>query len=284
MGTGDVKEDSDRQQCDDEGRTPVRDERERDSRQRGETENGREVDQRLSGDERDKSRRKPLAERILTGERDAQTRIGKGREGGDHPRNSDEAELLADHGHDHVSVRFGQVVHLPHALAEADAEDAARAEADHRLHGLETGAERVVPGIEKAEETRAAVGREDDRGESEPGDDPGSEGKRPPGRAGDEEDHRDHDHDRDRGAEVGFGEDERAKAAEKHPDGAPEVLHGLRCPPAREIRRDPDRERDLGELGGLKCGRPESDPASRAVYPRPDREHGEAQEESADQE
>ena len=74
----------------------------------------------------------------------------------------DEPELLADDREDHVRRGFGQVVDLLDALAETDAEEAARAERDHRLHGLEARALRVAPRVEEAEEARASVGLEPD--------------------------------------------------------------------------------------------------------------------------
>jgi hypothetical protein len=53
MATGDVKEDSHREERDDEARAAVGDERQRDARQRGQPENGREVDHCLTADECD---------------------------------------------------------------------------------------------------------------------------------------------------------------------------------------------------------------------------------------
>ena len=64
-------------------------------------------------------------------------------------------------------------------MAQPDAEHAARPEADQRLHGLEAGTLRILPGVEKAEDARAAVRLEPDRQEPERDDDPapGREGR-----------------------------------------------------------------------------------------------------------
>ena len=76
---------------------------------------------------------------------------------------ADQAELLADHGEDHVRVRLGQVRDLPDALAEPLAGEPARADPDHRLDDLEAGALGVAPRVEEAEDARAAVRLDPDR-------------------------------------------------------------------------------------------------------------------------
>src|SRR2546421_3043660 len=149
MTTGDVKEDADRQERDDEARASVRDERQRNPGQRGEPEHGCEVDRGLAADEGGDPHREPLSEGVLARDREPQAGVGEGRVPGHHEGCSDEPELLADHGEDHVRVRLGEVVDLVDPLPEAAAEDAAGADADLRLHVLEPGAERVLPGIEE---------------------------------------------------------------------------------------------------------------------------------------
>src|SRR5215208_939053 len=81
IAAGDVKEDSNRQERHDEARASVRDERQRDSGQGGETENGGEVDDGLPADEADEARSKTLSERIRAGMGDLQRRVGEGGEG-----------------------------------------------------------------------------------------------------------------------------------------------------------------------------------------------------------
>jgi hypothetical protein len=121
----DVKEDAHRSERDDEARPAVGDEREGDPGQRSEPEHGREVDERLSRDERRKADCEPLAERVSTAKRDAKARVRKRDVGSDRQRRSEQAELLADRGEDHVRVRLGQVVVLEDALPDPGAENPA---------------------------------------------------------------------------------------------------------------------------------------------------------------
>src|SRR5439155_26533762 len=107
-----------------------------------------EIDARRAANERYEPGGEPLPEGILAGERDAEPRVGEHRERRDYGGDADEPELLADHRQDHVCMRLGQVVDLPDALSEPDAEHATRTEADHRLHGLEAGPLRVLPRVE----------------------------------------------------------------------------------------------------------------------------------------
>jgi hypothetical protein len=123
MATSDVKEDPDAEEGDHEARAAVRDERERDPRQRSEPEDGCEVDRRLSAHERGDARREPLPERVLAADGKAKAGISEGAVAGDEDRGAYEPELLADDGEDHVGVRFRQVVDLLDPLAEPAAED-----------------------------------------------------------------------------------------------------------------------------------------------------------------
>src|SRR5436309_3335657 len=81
----------------------------------------------------------PLPERILAGDRKPQPRVRERAVAEHEDRCADKAELLADDGEDHVGVRLRQVVDLLDPLPETTAEDAARADADLRLHVLEPG-------------------------------------------------------------------------------------------------------------------------------------------------
>src|SRR4051794_2836375 len=132
----DVKEDAHRHELHHEARAAVRNERKRDSGQRSHPEHGREVDRGLAGDESGNPGGEPLAERIDALERDLQSGPGEERVREDERAGADEPQLLADHGEDHVRVSLGQEVELPDALPEPVAEEAARAEADLRLHDL----------------------------------------------------------------------------------------------------------------------------------------------------
>ena len=154
---GDVKEDPHGREQYDEARPAVGDERERDPGQRGDAEHGREVDGRLTADERRDPGGEQLPERVAAAQRDREAGERERGEGGDHGCRPDQPELLADHREDHVRLLLGEVVDLLDALAEALARDAAGADPDQRLDGLEAGVLRVGPRIEEAEE-RARAG------------------------------------------------------------------------------------------------------------------------------
>src|SRR5581483_2052759 len=171
MATGDVKEDAHGEESDDEARPAVGDERERDAGERGEPEDGREVDRRLAADERGDAGGEPLAERVLARDREPQAGVREGAVAGHQERGADEAELLPDHREDHVRVRLRQVADLVDPLAEPAAEHAARAEADERLHVLQAVVRRVLPRVEEDKEARAPVGRGDRRERGEAADD-----------------------------------------------------------------------------------------------------------------
>jgi hypothetical protein len=280
---GDVKEDPDGSEADHEARAPVGDERKRHACERREPHDRAHVHSRLAANQRSQPRGEPLPEGIAAAEGDVEARVGKERERTDHREDADQAELLADDGEDHVRRCLGQVVDLLHALAEADAEDPSRSQGDHRLHGLEARSLRVMPGVEEAEDARAAVRLEPDGRENERPGDTGSRGQGADGRPCDEEDGRDHDRDRERGSKVRLHEDERARRSHDEPDRAHEVIEGLRRRTAREEPRSPKGQRELGELGGLEGQRGDRNPAAGAVHRRSDCEHGDEEDEAREE-
>ena len=179
-------------------------------------------------------------------------------------------------------MRLGQVEDLLHTLAEADAEEAAGAHADHRLHDLEAGPLRVVPRMQEGEEARAAVRLEPDRSRAERARQADRGSEHADGRAGDEQHRGQHQHQRDRGAEVGLDDQQHAVDAGERADRAAQLLQRARRRTPRQVRGGPDRERELRELGRLENGGSERNPAPRTVDRGPDREHGE-QEHDRDQ-
>jgi len=104
-------------------------------------------------------------------------------------------------------------------VAEAHTEDAAGPHPDQRLHGLEAGALRILPGVEEAEDARAPVGLEPDRDQAERNGDPDSGAERRRGCAGDQQDREQDDDERDRRPEIGLGEDQQAEQPEQEADG-----------------------------------------------------------------
>src|SRR5687767_1100190 len=106
----DVKEDPDGREQYDEARAAVGDERQRDPGQRRDAQHGRKVDGRLAADERRDPGCQELPEGITAAQRDREARERERGEGGDHGRRPDQAELLADHGEDHVRLLLWEVV------------------------------------------------------------------------------------------------------------------------------------------------------------------------------
>src|SRR4051812_27726365 len=141
----DVKEDADGNELDHEARPAVRDERQRNSRQRSEAEHRGEVDRRLAAHERRQPRSQTLAERIAAFECGLEPRPREEDVREDQRRCPEQPELLADNGEDHVGVRLGQEVDLLHALAEPVADDLACPEPDLGLNDLEARPLRVLP-------------------------------------------------------------------------------------------------------------------------------------------
>src|SRR3954453_11552172 len=95
--TGDVKEDPHPEERDDQAGAAVRDERQRDSRQRRQPQDGGEVDDGLAADERGDAGSEALAEGVLAGESEPEPGVRESAVAGDEDGRADEAELLADH-------------------------------------------------------------------------------------------------------------------------------------------------------------------------------------------
>ena len=153
---GDVKENPDSGEEHDEARAAVRDERERDARQRRDAQRRGEVDGRLTADECRDSRREELSEPVAAAHRYPKAENGEKRERSDHRHGADQPELLADDREDHVRVGLREVGDLPDTFAEPRTREAAGADADGGLHDLEPSALRVAPGSRKLK-TRARL-------------------------------------------------------------------------------------------------------------------------------
>ncbi len=125
-------------------------------------------------------------------------------------------------------MRLRQVEDLLDALTEADAEDAAGAHPDHRLHDLEAGALRVVPRIQEREEARAAIGLHPDRERAERTGDRHRTEERAGRRAGDDEHPDQHHHQCDRGSHVGLEDQQHAEDGGERSDWAPQLAQVAR--------------------------------------------------------
>src|SRR4051794_31673986 len=265
---GDVKENAHAREREQQVGAAVGDERKRNSGQRRDAEDGREVDDGLAADERREAGREPLAEGILRVQRDAEPRVREGREREHDEGDADEAELLADDREDHVRVGLREVLDLLDPLPQAASEPAPGAEADQRLARLVAGALDVLERVQEREEPRALVGvRPEHRHPPEPADQRRAAERRHR-HAGDGEDAEDHEDERDGGSEVGLGDDEEREEPRHEADRLGQLLQRARRLGAGEVRGEPDRDRNLGELGGLEGERAEGEPAARAVHGR----------------
>src|SRR5215210_4966923 len=283
MVASDVKEDSDAGESDDEARPSVGDEGEGDPCQRRDAHDGCDVDQRLPGDEGRDTGGEPFSEWVLAGQRDSEARVGEARVGSDQSRGSHQAELLADDGEDHVRVRFGKIGVLPDALPQPRAEDSTRAEAEHRLHGLVPAALRVVPRVEEAQEPSPPVGLEPGGGEDERDRETAGGREQAAGRAGHDEDAGDHEHDRDRGSQIRLDQEEDAENAHHEADRLEELAESARGRVPRQVRRHPDEQRQLRELGGLEDRGAELQPTLGPVDLGADRKHDDEQPQADDE-
>src|SRR5581483_1362193 len=282
--TSDVKEDPDCTEHHHEARAAVRDERKRDSGQGSDAENRREVDRRLPADQGRDPRGEPLRERVAAGEREPDACVRERAVREEEQRHADQPELLADHRADHVRRRLGEVVERLDPLAEPAAEDPARAEADECLDVLEAEPGGVLPRVEEGEEAVAPVRRRPGGDAGEGDDDPVGGGEEREPRPRDEEDRADDEEDRERGAEVRLDEHQERERPDEEPDRAPELLEGARRRLPREIRREPEDDRELRELRRLEDERPDGDPAAGSVDPGADGEDAEAEDERRDDE
>ena len=135
-------------------------------------------------------------------------------------------------------------------------------------------------GCEEAEQARAAIRLEPDRGEPERDRDRPAGGEDPQRHSGHDEDRAEDDPDRDHGPEVGLEQDQAREEPGRDPDRPRELLQRLRRPMSRQIRGRPDREAELGELRGLEGERADAEPAARPVHLLAEHEHGETEAEA----
>ncbi len=181
-------------------------------------------------------------------------------------------------------VDSGQEVDLLDALAEPDAEEAARPERDQRLDGLEAGSSRDPPrdrGRRGGAHGGTAPARSPPwRDRHDPRGAPEDAHRRP----GDDEHRGDGDDDRDRRSQVGLREDERADGEHGQPDGLQELPERLRRPAPAQVAGEPEHDGELGELGRLEVDHAHRQPAAGAVHGRADHEHGDEQTERREEE
>src|SRR4051794_10888967 len=119
---GHVEQEAHRAEQDDERGGAGRDERQRHAGERREAENGVDVEQRLTQDQRRQARGEKLRVRADRGLRGPESRIGDHAVEREEAADARQAELLADDRQDEVGVRLRQVEDLLHRLARTQAE------------------------------------------------------------------------------------------------------------------------------------------------------------------
>src|SRR5471030_959359 len=211
------------------------------------------VDQRFHGDEQRQAQREPAAERIGRGMRGLDSTPDQDAEEEQDGGNSGEAKLFADDAQDEVGMRGRKEEELLVALAQADAERAAGAEAKERLDRLIAVDLRIFPRVQESQHPLQAITRmPDQEGDHRSSRADEREEVREP-RARHEEQREGHAAEDDGGAEVGLPEQERAEEAEHHQvrqeaDGEDaDALLLLRQRP-----RKPQHQRDLRDFAGLE--------------------------------
>ncbi len=151
-------------------------------------------------------------------------------------------------------------------MADADAEEAAGAERDLRLGGLEAGAGGSGARVKEAGEAGHPVGLDHGHQQGEDTEREGDLAEVDGAGAGGEQGGADREGDDHRRAEVGLGDDQQA--------GDAELTRRIGIRPARSRTRFGSRasrsarvedQRHLGQLGGLELQRAGADPAAGAV-------------------
>src|ERR1700674_1177761 len=199
-----------RRQRGDRRGSPVRDQRQRDSRDRQQADVHSNVLDDLDEDHHEHAAREQLAEPVRRHGRRSQEPDQQQAEHREQHQASQQAELLGEDGEDEVGRAFGHKAELALKPVQPSlAEQAARPHRDPRLKQVVAGAERVLVRVEKDLQAPALVAveqvgqqgqryaRREDEGEELPRACPG------------EEQHaEEHGQEDDRGAEVGLGQDQ----------------------------------------------------------------------------
>src|SRR5450759_4717477 len=204
---------SQRRQRGDGRRSAVRDERQRDARDRQEADVHADVLDHLGQDHHENPAREQLAEPVRRHGRRAQEPDQQEPENRQQDQAPEQAELLGEDGEDEVRCAFGHEAELSlQPVQPSLAEEAARADRDSRLQQVVAGPERVLGRIEKDLQAPPLVAVQEMRQQGER--DACREDEReelPRASAREEkhpEEHRDED---DRRAQVRLGEDQSGR-------------------------------------------------------------------------
>ena len=173
----DVAQHARREQAHHQRRAAVADERQRQPLGRQRAQHDADVDQRLQPEHRGDAEGQVAAERVARAERRAQPAPDQHAEQPPTTNSMPEQpQLLADDGQDEVGVRLGQEEQLLPAVAEAQAGDAARADADQRLGDLVADVVAERHGSRKASMRRMRHGVDDDELPARPAPRPATRG------------------------------------------------------------------------------------------------------------
>ena len=155
----------------------------------------------------------------------------------------------------------------------------ARAHRDLRLDGVVARIERILPGIEQhGHALHLVVGHGEGPHEGQDGEEDGPEDEQVPPLDARHHDHADPDgREDDARAQVGLDEDEQQHGRDDDERAAQRARGARVAALLREVARERQHDRDLGELRGLELDRPEGEPARRAELRLPQRDERQQQ-------
>src|SRR5713101_316385 len=145
------------QQHDQQTRSPIADERQRDPFRRNHPEHNREINQRLAQDHRGNSHRQQPPESVRRTERGTDAAPAINCKERKHDHRPDKTQFLADHRINKIRVRFWQIEELLFALHQAYAGEATRADRNERLKQLKSSALRVGIRVQKSRQSGLPV-------------------------------------------------------------------------------------------------------------------------------
>jgi hypothetical protein len=262
----DIQQHAHTEQADEQRRTAIADERQRDALRRQQSEYHAHVHERLDRDHRREPEGNERPEPVFRAHRDLQAAPRDHAEANQNRRRTDQAELLADHRVDEVGVRFRQIEQLLNPFHQSAAGHAAGAHGNPRLDDLEAVAERVLPGIEKREQTAPPVRRGHQHGEQHGPHDQRRADDIPIAQAGGKDHHADDQQQRHRGAVVALEEDQ-SDQDRGHDDNRCKRIRDIvdAMHAAIEDQAGKEDRGNLGELGRLDAETTDAEPAPGPV-------------------
>src|SRR6267378_3205813 len=152
-----IQEHSGGQQHDQQTRSTVADERERNPFRRNHAEHHGEIDQRLTQHHGRDAQREQPPETVGRSNRSAHAAPAISDKKSDHDRRADKAQLFANYGINEIGMRLRQIEELLLTLHQTHAGKSAGSHGDQRLQQLKSSALRIRSGVKKSHEPRLAV-------------------------------------------------------------------------------------------------------------------------------